>query len=405
MRIIKQIESLIISYKEKVEKDLHSESQKILLIFGVDETWLEHMLLVCQELSSGYIFFEEPSKTRTTDKWASLIDKFVSLYGSFKFFVSDRAKALIKLAKENYLVNSVSDLFHMLQDINKGICLALSSKIKGVKKQLKKLNADTSGEQISILEKKLQLLKDYWHKYKQGIAHINKTLHPFKEINSKQNSTDAGAEIKADIKTIKTIINDNEIEDNGHIDKAERQVDDAVSVIDIWWTWVNTQLAGMGLSNQIITWIITVLLPYIYWKIQIRKSHGNSELKSYYKTIYDKAKVLFDSHPTTLIFTNNKLKEWILWAEDMADKFQRSSSQVEGRNGLSQINHSIRGVNNDRIKALTVIHNFNTIRDDGTTPAERLFKKKCPSLFEYILEGVKPLPLPKNRNKTIKISA
>jgi len=64
LKIIKRVEALILSYKEAVESDMTEKAESVKLILGVDETWFDKMYLVCQELSSGYIFFENESEKR-----------------------------------------------------------------------------------------------------------------------------------------------------------------------------------------------------------------------------------------------------------------------------------------------------------------------------------------------------
>src|SRR3954451_8260729 len=75
-------------------------------------------------------------------------------------------------------------------------------------------------------------------------------------------------------------------------------------------------------------------------------------------------------------------------ASKLADVFQRSSSNVEGRNGyLSLRNHQLRGLDHPRKRAcLTAVHNFFLTRSDGTTAAERFFGQKPHSIFAAILE-------------------
>jgi hypothetical protein len=81
----------------------------------------------------------------------------------------------------------------------------------------------------------------------------------------------------------------------------------------------------------------------------------------------------------------------------MCRQFQRSSSAVEGRNGcLSQRYQSSRGLSPRRLKALTVLHNYDTYQAEGTSPAERLFSIKFPDLFEWLLRELGPLPIPRS---------
>ncbi|WP_026259476.1 DUF6399 domain-containing protein, partial [Desulfobacter curvatus] len=78
------------------------------------------------------------------------------------------------------------------------------------------------------------------------------------------------------------------------------------------------------------------------------------------------------------------------------------SSAVEGRNGyLSQRHHSGRGILPERLKALTIIHNFTLKRFDGTTAANRLFGKEFPDLFEWIVHKMDDLPLPRQYKNTV----
>jgi hypothetical protein len=83
-------------------------------------------------------------------------------------------------------------------------------------------------------------------------------------------------------------------------------------------------------------------------------------------------------------------------AKELTEVFQRSSSNVEGRNGyLSLRNHQFRGLNRPRKReCLTAIHNFFLTRADGTTAAERFFGQKPRSLFAAILASVDLPPAP-----------
>jgi Family of unknown function (DUF6399) len=80
----------------------------------------------------------------------------------------------------------------------------------------------------------------------------------------------------------------------------------------------------------------------------------------------------------------------------LAEVLQRSSSNVEGRNGyLSLRHHQLRGLGHPRKRAcLTAVHNFFLTRPDGTTAAERFFGQKPRSRFAAILESVELPPAP-----------
>jgi hypothetical protein len=74
-------------------------------------------------------------------------------------------------------------------------------------------------------------------------------------------------------------------------------------------------------------------------------------------------------------------------------QFQRTSSAVEGRNSyLSRLHHASRGFTEQSLTVLTIIHNFDLKRKDGTTAAQRLFDKQFPDLFEWVALNMGDLP-------------
>ena len=68
-RMIKEISEKILWYKSLREEELQElakeELQHLKLVLGIDETWLEDMLLVCQDLTSGYLFLKSQAKKET----------------------------------------------------------------------------------------------------------------------------------------------------------------------------------------------------------------------------------------------------------------------------------------------------------------------------------------------------
>ena len=110
-------------------------------------------------------------------------------------------------------------------------------------------------------------------------------------------------------------------------------------------------------------------------------------------------------HPLTATVTASEVETYYAWASDLTGQFQRASSAVEGRNGyLSQLNHCARGTPPQRLKVMTVIHNFDLKRADETTAAERLFKTSFPDLFDWMVERMAPLPVPRKPRTPAKFN-
>ncbi len=79
LKIINEIEKLILKYNDDKTKEIKSNVKEIELILGVDETWFEKMLLVCQELQSGFIFCETTADDRSAETWDKHIKKTFNL--------------------------------------------------------------------------------------------------------------------------------------------------------------------------------------------------------------------------------------------------------------------------------------------------------------------------------------
>ena len=62
-RLVQEIEKSILLYKQlqedNLQKDLAGQRTYLQAILGIDETWLDDLLLICQELSSGYFFLKK----------------------------------------------------------------------------------------------------------------------------------------------------------------------------------------------------------------------------------------------------------------------------------------------------------------------------------------------------------
>jgi len=229
--------------------------------------------------------------------------------------------------------------------------------------------------------------------YKQILQNLSKTIHPFDINNSnRQTSINVKLRLKQLVVEIKALQKEQEIKDpKKRIEKFGKQISGIASIIDGWWLWAEESLDSDNLTEEIQQWLLNCLLPAVYWHKQTERTK-NPDLKESYFYANEKAQVELEQHPLTASLIHEK--EWLSWAKWMVSNFQRTSSAVEGRNGwLSQIHHNGRGLKTKRLRALTIIHNYYTKRSDGTTAAERLFRKKFDDPFEWIVEHFTELPL------------
>ena len=86
----------------------HSEIRPV--IGAVDETFLQRMMLVFMDLATGYVLMEEVAADRSFDTWFDRANERLTTFGTeVLYLVSDRAKALIKLAHTGLGCLSIPD--------------------------------------------------------------------------------------------------------------------------------------------------------------------------------------------------------------------------------------------------------------------------------------------------------
>src|SRR5438105_10925644 len=100
-------------------------------IGAVDENFLEHMMLVFIDLVSGYLLFEEVAENRSYDTWYALVAARLEALGAgVLYLVSDRAKALMKLAETGLECLSIPDLFHLIHELVKSYSLSICGRLR-----------------------------------------------------------------------------------------------------------------------------------------------------------------------------------------------------------------------------------------------------------------------------------
>ena len=276
--------------------------------------------------------------------------------------------------------------------------MALASKLRFSKRHLEKSKQSSNAEQIEIYE------QDYAHNqffadfYAETMNNFTLILHPYYEGNKSNDSKKVQEDIKDEISKIKDIISQCNIKDKYNLlAKAENQITDLVSIIDQWHQITDSHIEDLSISIEIKNWFRNYYLPKKYWQSAINKTKYKLT-KVRLREELSKCNVYKIDKPKDI---NKELSDKLkLKAEELCRKFQRTSSQVEGRNGyLSMINHNQRGFDENRLKVLTVVHNFDIYGIDGKTPAERLFgdKIKHDKIIDYLIQNFGDLALPRKR--------
>lgn len=359
-------------------------------------------------------FFEESSKKRDVESWWKHIQaKVFSFKVQIIGLVSDRAKALIKLSTSAYLdIFSMPDFFHFMQDISRLVGCRIGLKLEGLTKKITKAK---KGKERDALKEEQRKLIENQKAYRLEMEIINQTIQPFWENNKWQNAEKIEKQLLHSFTKIGRIgkaLNLSIVVDK--LDKILRQIPDIAKGVELWITIIRAEIKEWGAIENIPleqqNWLEEYVLPYAYWEHHLNKmpsKASNNNLRTIYQNKRDNAKQNYEEHPQTKALNSEVQTQYLVRAFKLVASFQRSSSQVEGRNGyLSFIHHANRGMSKQRRQVLTVVHNFDTRRADGSTPAERLFQKSFPNLVDFLCENVTGVKEPRQRKpKTLIINS
>ncbi|SVB94431.1 uncharacterized protein METZ01_LOCUS247285 [marine metagenome] len=395
------------------------------LAIMVDETFpANDICLVVMDATSGYLLAEELSDDRSYKSWQTCLDETKKRLGidSFTQIISDEAKALLKLAKEENAQHN-TDLLHVLLEISKALSVRLASQKYQTQKLLdeaesnldkKKKNIYSSPYQhearIKIAEKILaeakashQINIDLSCKYKKARNTISNSLHPY-DIESGHVVTRADVEkaLRDSFDIINEIAKPYGEKALKRISKAEKLIPVLLDMISHYHRHSNEILEKADYSKAQTLILKTIIMPALYMLTIARKKRTPDERKR----LEDLSNTLMmqiwgeDMPEEIALLTAEQFDKMIKTATDAIQLFQRSSSAVEGRNAQLNLQQHCRHKLSDRkLAALTVHHNFFLKREDGSTAAMRFFGSKHPCIFEFLKQNISKVGRPRKRNK------
>ena len=421
--VMHTLERLILETAAAWEKDgiAHGEIRPV--IGAVDETFLQRMMLVFMDLATGYVLMEEVAADRSFDTWLARAKARLTTLGTeVLYMVSDRAKALIKLAHTGLGCPSIPDLFHLGHDLAKGYSLAIFSRLRQAKRELEhtkqhleKVQQDTKADPAQVAQAQARVAAcgttvTRWQEvgwaWRQHLANLSRILHPWRLADTtRQTSQEVEEQLGTELQAIETLLETNGLpRKQDTLDKVCKQLAGMAALVDLWWQTVRHDLTQLAMTPRWTQWAEDVLLPLMYWHEQLRRTRCPVQ-KAQIALVLQAVEEAFARHACTRQLKPEVLAGWQAWAADHAKAFQRASSAVEGRNGyLAQMQHNHRGLPMRRYQVWTVLHNFDGRAADGTTPASRFFRRSFPDLFESVLAQIDALPMPRQRRQALVAS-
>ena len=429
-QVNRHVEEAIVAYRREESERLAHEMPPKDITMTQDETFTGGLCLVGIEAGSNYIVLEQTAPARDHDTWQEVMEQaLVGLNCKVIQSTSDEAPGLLAYVEHHLGAHHSPDLFHVQHELSKAVSAPLAAQQRAALKAvahaeetLTRVHAhlhNANGEpakrtpgrppkavacleqvrqDVDAARQDYQRLAGQREQVTQSIRAIGHAYH-FVDLERgvRRNGKLIAGDIQHHIDTIRTIAQQAHLSETclERIEKAERVVPKMQATIEFVSGYVRQQVRQLDVAPPVSYAIHAHLIPSYYLeRVASTKTRTEGEplraLAERLRTpLLEPSGVLGALSPVE----QNQLQQK---AKTLADVFQRSSSNVEGRNGyLSLRNHQLRGLDHPRKRAcLTAVHNFFLTRPDGTTAAERFFGQKPRSMFAAILTSVEIPPAP-----------
>ena len=395
-----------------------------------DATFTGGLCLVTMDPESHFILVEQAAQARDHTTWDALMAPVLApLNCRVIQSTSDEAPGLLAYVAHYLEAHHSPDLFHGQHELLKAVSGAMATKERAAHKavteateQLERLQSHpkstadepekrgpgrppTDPVRLEHAEQALDAASREHERLAQQRAqvqqHIRGMGHDDHFVNLergvRRNGRLIAAEIQGRINEIRTIAQQENLSQScvDRIEKAERVVPKMQATIEFVSGYVTQQVKALDVTPPVAFAMHAKLIPSYYLDrvAQTRSVSDGEPLRALAERL--RAPLCEPGGGLNMLSAQaqHQLHDA---AKRLAAVFQRSSSNVEGRNGyLSLRSHQLRGLDLPRKReCFTAIHNFFLTRSDGTTAAERFFGQKPRSMFAAILEVVELAPAP-----------
>jgi hypothetical protein len=429
-QVNRRVEEAIGAYRQEESARLAREMPAKDITLTQDETYTGGLCLVGIEPVSNYILLEQTASARDQDTWHTLMEQaLVGLNCQVMQSTSDEAPGLLAYVEHHLGAHHSPDLFHVQHELSKAVAAPLAAKQRAAakaaakaektRKQVQEHLTNANGEpaqrgpgrppkaaaSLGQVEQDVaaachehQRLASQRETVTQSIRAIGHAYH-FVDLERgvRRNGKLIAGEIQQHIDTIRTIAQREDLSETclDRLEKAERVVPKMQATIEFVSGYVQQQVRQLDLAPPTSYAMHAHLIPSYYLErvAATRTMTAGAPLRALAARLRTP---LFAPGGALSALSPREQHQLQHKAKTLAEVFQRSSSNVEGRNGyLSLRNHQLRGLDHPRKRTcLTAIHNFFLTRADGTTAAERFFGQKPRSLLAAILASVEIPPAP-----------
>jgi hypothetical protein len=379
---------------------------------------------------SNFMILEQPAQARDQTSWNEYMEPALAQFNCRVIqSTSDEAPGLLAYVEHYLEAHHSPDLFHVQHELVKAVSGPMATKERAAHKalteateQLERLQSDPKNaadepekrgpgrppkapmsleqaeQAFEAARREHERLFEQRQQVKASIRGMGHDYH-FVDLERgvRRNGQLIAADIQEHIEQIRSVAQHEGLSQSclERIEKAERVVPKMQATIEFVSGYVAQQVAQLDLAPPISFAMHAKLIPSYYLDrvAETRTVSDGDPLR----LLAERLRVpLFEPGGVLSVLSHEAQNRLHDEAKRLAAVFQRSSSNVEGRNGyLSLRSHQLRGLDLPRKReCFTTIHNFFLTRPDGTTAAERFFGQKPRSMFAAILESVELAPAP-----------
>lgn len=429
-RVNSQVEHAIVDYRQSETARLAKDMPQKDITVTQDETFTGGLCLITMDPDSNFIMLEQTAQGRDQTSWNAHMEPALARFNCRVIqSTSDEASGLLAYVEHYLEAHHSPDLFHVQHELVKAVSGPMAAKeraaLKAVSDATEKLerlqnqptntgeapekrrpgrppkrpvSLEQAEQALDAAKLERERLAGQRERVRQSIRGMGHDYH-FVDLERgvRRNSRLIAADIQGRIDAIRTVAQEEDLSQSSlkRIDKAERVIPKMQATIDFVSGYVRRQVDQLDLTPPVSFAMHAKLIPSYYLDrvAQTRTVTAGEPLRDLAERLraplVEPGGVLSALSAETQTRLHGEAKR-------LAAVFQRSSSNVEGRNGyLSLRSHQLRGLDLPRKRAcFTAIHNFLLTRPDGTTAAERFFGQKPRAMFDAIWESVELAPAP-----------
>jgi Family of unknown function (DUF6399) len=344
---------------------------------------------------------------------------------------SDLAKGILAHAKDGLGAQHSPDLMHLQQDLHRATSLPLQAQVEQARQAATQAEYQAflaafaqvewaSGgprpgrppdfaarleprkEQLRQAERELARCQQSQQQVREAIRGLGDDYHPFDAAAAAPVQPEALRQrLQGRLAVVEAAAEQAGVSEacEKKIRKVRRLLPQLVAALAWFWLQVREAAAQAGWSEGERELFEKKVLAWAYWEQASRRGRDAAH-RQQLRGLARACQEAVEADACWQGFSEQRRQQMRRLGQQCAGRWVRSSSCVEGRNGVLRLRHHGRaGLSERALGALTVLHNYWIRRADGTTAAGRFFGQEPEDLFDWLLQRFPELPRPARSRK------